>query len=54
MTENPADGRPVIAATRRARASCIRCPLPELPALLATPAPQAAALMDRTWTLLSR
>jgi FlgD Ig-like domain len=54
VTEDPQTGRPVIAVTRVGRGLVLRFPLPELPALLASREPQVTALMDRTWTLLSR
>jgi flagellar hook assembly protein FlgD len=55
ITEDPQTGRPVIAVTRLGKGLVFRFPLPELPAHLAARAgdPDTAALLQRTWTLLS-
>jgi hypothetical protein len=54
VTEEPPASLPVIAASRLGRGLVIRYPLPELPGLLASGDPQTDALLERTWTLLSR
>ena len=56
VTEDPQTGRPVIAATRLGKGLVFRFGVPELPAHLGARAndPNTAALLDRTWTLLSR
>jgi hypothetical protein len=56
ITEQPQTGRPVIAVTRLGKGQVFRFPLPELPSHLSPRAndPQAVALLQRTWTLLSR
>jgi hypothetical protein len=56
VTEDPQTGRPVIAAQREGKGLVIRFPVPELPAHLSARAndPNTTALLDRTWTLLSR
>jgi flagellar hook assembly protein FlgD len=53
VTEEPPASLPVIAASRLGKGLVIRYPLPELPARLASGDPETAALLDRTWTLLS-
>jgi hypothetical protein len=55
ITEDPQTERPVIAATRLGKGLVFRFPLPELPAHLSARAndPDTAALLQRTWTLLS-
>jgi flagellar hook assembly protein FlgD len=54
VTEEPPASLPVIAASRLGKGLVIRYPLPELPALLASGDVETTALLDRTWTLLSR
>jgi hypothetical protein len=56
VTEDPQTGRPVIAASRLGKGLVFRFPLPELPTHLGARAndPNTTALLDRTWTLLSR
>ena len=56
VTQEPLGDHPVIAATRTGRGLIIRLPLPQLPSKLSARAPdlQAVALLQRTWTLLSR
>ena len=56
VTENPQTGRPVIAAQREGKGLVIRFGVPELPSHLGARAndPNTVALLDRTWTLLSR
>jgi flagellar hook assembly protein FlgD len=56
VTEDPQTGRPVIAATRLGKGLVFRFGVPELPAHLGARAndPNTTALLDRTWTLLSR
>lgn len=54
VTEDPQTGRPVISASRLGKGMVVRFPLPELPGLLASGDVQTGALIDRTWTLLSR
>ncbi len=56
VVQDPLGSRPVIAATRTGKGLVVRLPLPELPAKLSVraPDPQAVALLQRTWTLLSR
>jgi flagellar hook assembly protein FlgD len=56
VVKDPLGNRPVIAALRTGRGLVVRLPLPELPAMLSAraPDPQAVALLQRTWTLLSR
>lgn len=54
VTEDPQTGRPVISASRLGKGMVVRFPLPELPGLLASGDVQTGALLDRTWTLLSR
>jgi hypothetical protein len=54
ITEDPQTGRPVIAVTRLGKGLVFRFPLPELPAhLFQANDPDTAALLQRTWTLLS-
>ncbi len=55
ITEDPQTGRPVIAAERVGKGLVVRFPVPELPSHLSARAgdPDTAALIDRTWTLLS-
>jgi flagellar hook assembly protein FlgD len=52
VTQDPQTGRPVIAASRLGKGLVIRFPVPELPGKLSDP--QVSALLQRTWTLLSR
>jgi hypothetical protein len=56
VTENPQTGRPVIAAQREGKGLVMRFGVPELPSHLGARAndPNTVALLDRTWTLLSR
>ena len=56
VTEDPQTGRPVIAAQREGKGLVIRFGAPELPSHLSARAgdPNTTALLDRTWTLLSR
>jgi flagellar hook assembly protein FlgD len=56
VTENPQTGRPVIAAQREGKGLVLRFGAPELPSHLGARAndPNTVALLDRTWTLLSR
>jgi len=54
VTEDPPSSLPTIAASRLGKGLVIRLPLPELPAKAAGGDPQTTALLDRTWTLLSR
>ena len=56
VTENPQTGRPVIAAQREGKGLVLRFGVPELPSHLGARAndPNTVALLDRTWTLLSR
>jgi hypothetical protein len=54
VTEDPPSTLPTIAANRLGKGLVIRLPLPELPAKAAGGDPQTTALLDRTWTLLSR
>jgi flagellar hook assembly protein FlgD len=56
VTEDPQTGRPVIAASRLGKGLVFRFGVPELPAHLSARAndPNTTALLDRTWTLLSR
>ena len=56
VTQEPLGDRPVIAATQTGKGLVIRLPLPQLPSMLSARAPdlQAVALLQRTWTLLSR
>jgi FlgD Ig-like domain len=54
VTEDPPSSLPVIAASRLGKGLVIRYPLPELPARAASGDPQITALLNRTWTLLSR
>jgi hypothetical protein len=56
VTEDPQTGRPVIAASHLGKGLVFRFGVPELPAHLSARAndPNTTALMDRTWTLLSR
>jgi flagellar hook assembly protein FlgD len=56
VTENPQTGRPVIAAQREGKGLVLRFGVPELPSHLSARAndPNTVALLDRTWTLLSR
>jgi hypothetical protein len=56
VTEDPQTGRPVIAAQREGKGLVLRFPVPELPSHLSARAndPNTTALLDRTWTLLSR
>ncbi|MDP9346627.1 MAG: hypothetical protein M3P44_13100 [Actinomycetota bacterium] len=56
VTQEPLGEHPVIAATRTGKGLVIRLPLPQLPSKLSAraPDPQALALLQRTWTLLSR
>jgi flagellar hook assembly protein FlgD len=56
VTEDPQTGRPVIAAQREGKGLVIRFGAPELPAHLSARAGDlnTTALLDRTWTLLSR
>jgi hypothetical protein len=55
VTENPQTGRPVIAASRLGKGLVFRFGAPELASHLSSRAHDAdtAALLDRTWTLLS-
>jgi hypothetical protein len=56
IAEEPQTGRPVIAVNRLGKGEVFRFPVPELPSHLSPRAndPQAVALLQRTWTLLSR
>jgi hypothetical protein len=56
VTESPQTGRPVIAAQREGKGLVLRFGAPELPSHLGARAndPNTVALLDRTWTLLSR
>jgi flagellar hook assembly protein FlgD len=56
VTENPQTGRPVIAAQREGKGLVLRFGAPALPSHLGARAndPNTVALLDRTWTLLSR
>jgi hypothetical protein len=56
VTEDPQTGRPVIAAQREGKGLVLRFGVPELPSHLSARAndPDTTALLDRTWTLLSR
>ena len=56
VTENPQTGRPVIAAQREGKGLMLRFGAPELPSHLSARAGDlnTTALLDRTWTLLSR
>jgi flagellar hook assembly protein FlgD len=54
VTEDPPSTLPTIAASRLGKGLVIRFPLPELPTKAADGDPQTTALLDRTWTLLSR
>ena len=56
VTEDPQTGRPVIAAQREGTGLVLRFGAPELPSHLGARAndPNTVALLDRTWTLLSR
>jgi hypothetical protein len=56
ITEDPQTGRPVIAVTRLGKGQVFRFPVPELPSHLSPRSndQQAVALLQRTWTLLSR
>jgi hypothetical protein len=56
VTENPQTGRPVIAAQSEGKGLVLRFGTPELPSHLGARAndPNTVALLDRTWTLLSR
>jgi N,N-dimethylformamidase beta subunit-like protein len=56
VTETPQTGRAVIAAQRVGKGLVMRFPVPELPSHLSGRAndPNTTALLDRTWTLLSR
>ena len=55
VTEDPQTGRPVIAASRLGKGLVFRFGVPELATHLSARAndPNTAALLDRTWTLLS-
>jgi FlgD Ig-like domain len=55
VTERPQTGRPVISATQAGKGVVLRLPLPDLSHQLAgrSADPQAVALLERTWTLLS-
>jgi flagellar hook assembly protein FlgD len=56
VTEDPQTGRPVIAAQREGKGLVLRFGVPELPSHLSARVndPNTTALLDRTWTLLSR
>lgn len=56
ITEDPQTGRAVISAQRLGKGLVVRFGTPELPAHLGARAndPNTVALLDRTWTLLSR
>jgi hypothetical protein len=56
VTEDPQTGRPVIAASRLGRGLVLRFGAPGLASHLSARAedPNTTALLDRTWTLLSR
>jgi hypothetical protein len=56
IAEQPQTGRPVIAVTRLGKGLVFRFGVPELASHLSPHAndPQAVALLQRTWTLLSR
>jgi hypothetical protein len=56
VTEDPQTGRAVISAQRLGKGLVVRYGVPELPSHLGARAddPNTVALVDRTWTLLSR
>ncbi|HEX7299518.1 MAG TPA: N,N-dimethylformamidase beta subunit family domain-containing protein [Solirubrobacteraceae bacterium] len=54
VTVEPPASLPVIAASRLGKGLVIRYPVPELPARAASGDLETSALLDRTWTLLSR
>ena len=54
VTEDPPSTLPTISANRLGKGLVIRFPLPELPSKAAGGDLQITALLDRTWTLLSR
>jgi len=54
VTEDPPSSLPTIAASHLGKGLVIRLPLPELPAKAAGGDAQTTALLNRTWTLLSR
>ena len=54
VTEDPPSTLPTIAASRLGKGLVMRFPLPELPAKAAGGDAQTTALLNRTWTLLSR
>jgi flagellar hook assembly protein FlgD len=54
VTEDPPSTLPTISANRLGKGLVIRFPLPELASKAAGGDPQITALLDRTWTLLSR
>jgi hypothetical protein len=54
IAEAPQTGRPVIAVSRIGKGLVFRFGVPDLPRLLAQRDPQVTALLQRTWTLLSR
>jgi FlgD Ig-like domain len=54
VTEDPPSSLPTLAASRLGKGLVLRFPLPELPAKAASGDLQTTALLNRTWTLLSR
>jgi N,N-dimethylformamidase beta subunit-like protein/flagellar hook capping protein FlgD len=54
VTEDPPSSLPTLAASRLGKGLVVRYPLPELPAKAASGDPETTALLNRTWTLLSR
>jgi hypothetical protein len=54
VTEDPPSSLPTLAASRLGKGLVLRFPLPELPGLAAKGDPQTTALLNRSWTLLSR
>jgi hypothetical protein len=54
VTEDPPSSLPTLAASHLGKGLVLRYPLPELPGLAAKGDPELTALLNRTWTLLSR
>ena len=54
VTEDPPSSLPTLAASRLGKGLVLRFPLPELPTKAASGDPETTALLNRTWTLLSR
>jgi N,N-dimethylformamidase beta subunit-like protein/flagellar hook capping protein FlgD len=54
VTDDPPSTLPTLAASRLGKGLVMRYPLPELPGLAAKDDAQITALLNRTWTLLSR